>query len=190
MEANTRIGIKVAKVPPMKATTSPFDSGSRDSPNNSMLMDERPLRICVVFDEAASARDAEVLIMQVASNFKCEKQTFRFDELNTPKRGVAAARKVADTDILILSARGDQMLPSHIRLWLGLCLGLRDEGDEGALVALIAKVNGCEGLHSSIVEYLETIAIIGGVAFFSGRPGRPMILKTGERRLAGPGRIA
>lgn len=177
MEANIRIGIKVAKVPPMKASTSPFDSGSKDSQNNSTRMNERPLRICVIFDEVASARSAEVLITQVASDFKYEKQTFRFDELNAPKRGVAAARKVADTDILVLSARGDQMLPSHIRLWLGLCLGLRNEGDEGALVALITHVDGCEGLHSSILEYLETIAIIGGTTFFSRKQSCPASLE-------------
>jgi hypothetical protein len=177
MEANTPIGIKVAKAPPMQTSISPADSRSGKSDNKRTPMAERPLRICVVFDEPAGARDAEVLIMQVASGFKCEKQTFRFYELNTPKRGVAAARKVADTDILVLSMRGYQALPSHIRLWLGLCLGLRDEGHEGALVALIAKVDGCDGLHSSIVEYLETIAIIGGVAFFSGRPNRPTTLK-------------
>jgi hypothetical protein len=184
MEANARIGIKVAKVPPMKISTPRFDSGSEDSQNDRTLMHERPLRICVVFDEVASARSAEALITHVTPDVPCDKQTFRFDELNAPKRGVAAARKVADTDILVLAARGDQMLPSHIRLWLGLCLGLRDEGNEGALVALITNVDGCEALHSSILEYLETVAIIGGVAFFPGKPSRPMTLEAGEKKTA------
>jgi hypothetical protein len=188
MEANIRIGIKVAKVPPMKTTTLRFDSGSEDSKYDRTPMDERPLRICVVFDEVASARSAEALIAHVTPDVPCDKQTFRFDQLNAPKRGVAAARKIADTDILVLAARGDRMLPSHIRLWLGLSLGLRDEGDEGALVALITNVDGCEALHSSILEYLEAIAIIGGVAFFPQRPSRPMTLKAGEERLPLPSR--
>ena len=94
-------------------------------------MDERPLRICVVFDEVASARSAEVLIAHVTADVPCDKQTIHFDQLNAPKQGVAAAREVADTDILVLAARGDRMLPSHIRLWLGLCLGLRERATKG-----------------------------------------------------------
>ena len=130
-------------------------------------MDERPLRICVVFDEEACARGAEVLITQVTPDIPCDKRAFCFDELNAPSRGVAAARTTADTDILVLASRGDRMLPSHIRSWLGLCLSLRDEDHEGALVALITQVAGSEAMRSSILEYLETIAIIGKVAFFS-----------------------
>jgi hypothetical protein len=136
----------------------------------------RPLRICVVFDEDTSATSAEVLITRVASDYECAMQSFHFDELDEPKSGVAAARRVADTDILVLAARGDRMLPSHIRLWLGLCLAMRDEGQEGALVALITKVAGTADLHSSMLEYLQTIAIIGGVAFFPHEQGIPMTL--------------
>jgi hypothetical protein len=172
MEANSRIGIKAAKAPRMQTLTSPFDSGTENSQNNRTLMDERPLKICVVFDQTASADSAEVLITHVTSDIPFEKQTFRFDELTPPNRNKASARKVADTDILVLAARGDQMLPTHIRFWLGLCLTLRDEDREGALVALITKVDGCEGLHSSILEYLEAIAIIGRVAYFQREPSR------------------
>jgi hypothetical protein len=181
LEANTWIGIKVAKVTRMKTSSLNLDPGSDDSQNDGTLMDRRPLRVCVVFDEQANAHCAEVLITHVTPDVPCEKQTFRFDELNAPKRGVAAARKVADTHILVLAARGDRMLPSHIRLWLGLYLGLRKEGDEGALVALITTVGGCKGLRSSILEYLETSAIIGGVAFFSPEPSRAITLRAGEK---------
>jgi len=129
------------------------------------------MRICVVFDEDASAHSADVLIKHLASDYQCDTQLFRFDELDAPAPGVAAARSAADTDILVLAARGDRMLPAHIRLWLGLCLGLRHENYEGALVALIRQVAGTAKLHSSIVEYLETVAIIGGLAFFPHQHG-------------------
>ena len=188
MEANIRIGIKVAKVPPMKTPTLRFDPGTDDSQNDRTLMDKRPLRVCVVFDEQESAHSAEVLITHVTPDVLCEKQTFRFDELNAPKRGVAAAQKVADTHILVLAARGDRTLPSHIQLWLGLCLGLRNEGNEGALVALITNVNGCEAMRSSILEYLETSAIIGGVTFFSPEQSRAITLKAREKTLPRPNR--
>jgi len=152
----------------MKTSTLRFAPESEDSQYDGTQMDKRPLRICVVFDEVASAWDAEVLIGRVSSDFMCDKQTFHFDELNAPKGGMTAARKAADTDILILAARGDRMLPSHIRIWLGLCLGLRDERQEGVLVALITSDQSNACLQSSIVEYLETIAIIGGVSFLQG----------------------
>jgi hypothetical protein len=182
MEASTQVGIKVAKVLPVK----PFDSGSEDSQKNRTLIDERPLRICVVFDEPASACIAEALITHVTPDLLCDRQTFLFDELSATNRNKAAARKVADMDILVLAARGDQLLPPHIRFWLGLCFTLRNENHEGALVALITKVDGYEGLHSSIMEYLETIAIIGGLAFFPRKASRPMTLKAGEKRLSRP----
>jgi hypothetical protein len=115
---------------------------------------ERPLRICVVFDEDASARSADVLIRHVASDYECDTQSYSFDALDSPAPGVAAARSAADTDILVLAIRADQILPSHVRMWLGLCLGLRDEGQEGALVALITKTSGTSDLHPSLLEYL------------------------------------
>ena len=65
------------------------------------------------------------------------------------------------------------MLPAHIQFWLGLCLGLRDEDLEGALVALIAEAADTADLHSSLVEYLETMAIIGGLAFFTQQHSVP-----------------
>jgi hypothetical protein len=139
---------------------------SENPDKNPTQVSERPLRICVVFDEDASSRSAEVLIRHVTSDYQCDMQSFRFDDLDAPKPGVAAARSAAATDILVLAARGDRMLPDHIRLWLGLCLGLRDEDQEGALVALITQVAEAADLHTSIVEYLATVAIIGGLAFF------------------------
>jgi hypothetical protein len=138
----------------------------------------RPLRICVVFDEDASARCGEILIKRVAADYQCDMQCFSFVELGGPSPGVAAARKAAETDILMLAARGDQPLPSHIRMWLGLCLGLRDRDREGALVALITQPVETAALHASIVEYLETVALIGGMSDLA-----PHVLSQAEKRV-------
>jgi hypothetical protein len=150
----------------MKTSSTVSRPRPGDSDNTPTRATERPLRICVVFDEDASARSAEVFIRHVASDYQCDTQSFRFDDLDAPASGVTAARSAAGTDIMVLAARGDRMLPAHIRLWLGLCLGLRDEDQDGALVALITEASGTSGQHSSLVEYLETVAIIGGLAFF------------------------
>src|SRR5258708_26972897 len=119
----------------MKTSSPVSRPRSGDSDNTPTRAGERPLRICVVFDEAASAKSAEVLIRHIAADYQCDKQSFRFDELDAPAPGVAAAPSAADTDILVFAARGDRLLPLHIRLWLGLCLGFPEPGRARALVA-------------------------------------------------------
>jgi hypothetical protein len=127
---------------------------------------ERPLRICVVFDDDGSAQSAEVLIRQVASDYQRDTQSFRFDELDPPGHSIAAARNACNTDILVLAVGEDRMLPSHVELWLGLCFALRDENQEGALVVLISNVWETADTDSPLLEYLEAVAAIGGLTFF------------------------
>jgi hypothetical protein len=105
----------------------------------------------------------------VASDFPCDTQLFRFDELDPPGPGVAAARSASDTDILVLAVRDDHILPAHMELWLGLCMTLRDEDQEGALVVLVPKSVETADPNSSLLEYLETVAAIGGLVFFPRR---------------------
>jgi len=166
-------GIEAAKVESMKL----LPPGARPKPENpdqqTTQISERPLKICVVFDEAANSRSAEVLIRHVASDYHCDTQSFHFDELDQPAPGVAAAQCAADTDIFVLAVRGDRMLPAHIQSWLGLCLGLRDEDLEGALVALIPEAAETTDLRLSLVGYLETVATIAGLAFFARQDGFP-----------------
>jgi hypothetical protein len=130
---------------------------------------ERPLKICVVFDNEASAQSAEVLIKHVTTGYECDTRSFRFDELDRPTPVMSAARSVSNADILVLTVRNDQALPSHVKSWLGLCIGLRDEDQEGALVLLIAGAAQRSIPGSSLLEYLETLAVIGRMEFFSRR---------------------
>jgi hypothetical protein len=127
---------------------------------------ERPLRICVVFDDDDSAQSAEVLIRHVASDYECDRQSFSFDELDPPAPGVAAARSACNSDILVLAVRDDRPLPCHVKSWLSLCIGLRDEDQEGALVVLIAETAQTSNAGSSLFEFLENVAVIGSMAFF------------------------
>jgi hypothetical protein len=129
---------------------------------------ERPLRICVVFDDDASAQSAEVLIRHVTTGYECERQFFSFGELDPPAPGVAAARSACNSDIIVFAVRDDRTLPCHVKSWLRLCIGLRDEELEGALVVLIAEASNP---GSSLLEYLEAIAVIGTMEFFSRHRG-------------------
>jgi hypothetical protein len=150
----------------MKMLPSFNCAGPKDPNKLTVPTGGRLLKICVVFDEDESARGTEILIQHVAPDYQCQTQSFRFDKLDQPEAGIAAARSAADTDILVLAIRDDRVFPSYVRLWLGLCLGLRDEGRDGALVALITRTEKTSELDSSLVDYLETFAIIGGLAFF------------------------
>ena len=131
----------------------------------------RPIKISVVFDEAASARTAEISIKRIASNFEYNIQSFAFHELGPPKPGVTAARNVSDTDILMVAVRDHRALPNHMRFWLGLCLSLRKVNQAGLLVALIVNVAKTADPDSSLLEYLKALAPIGGMEFLSHQKG-------------------
>jgi len=70
---------------------------------------------------------------------------------------------------------------------LSLCLGLRDEDAEGALVVLVAKATENARAESSLLDYLETVAAIDGLAFFprqthgSDRAGNRWLLSASPR---------
>jgi len=143
---------------------------------------QQPLKICIVFDEAGSAQSAEVLIKHVVSDFECDTQLFCFDELDPQGPRVAAAQSASDTDILVLAVCDDRMLPAYVQSWFGLCLGLRDEDQEGALVVLITKAEGIVDPNSSLIEYLEIVAAIGGLAFFPRQRSVPHVFASDHKR--------
>ena len=140
-----------------------------DPVNPTAATIERSLKIHVVFDDDNSARSAEVLIKHVTAELECDTQSLDFDDLDSPGPGLAAARSASDTDILIVAVRDDHVLPAHMQSWLGLYLSLRDKDREGVLVVLIAKPAETANPDSSLVEYLETIAAIGGLSFIPSR---------------------
>jgi hypothetical protein len=127
-----------------------------------------PLKICIVFDDDASALSAEVLIRHTAPDLPCEVRLFAFDELDPPGPGVTAARTASNSDVLVVAVRDDHALPVHMQLWLGLCLGLRDQDLGGILVSLVRRAEEVADPESSLLDYLETVAAIGGLSFCPG----------------------
>ena len=140
-----------------------------DPGNPTARAAERPLKIRVVFDDDSSARSAEVLIKHVTADLECDTRSFDFDDLDSPGPGIEAARSASDTNILVLSVSDDGALPRHVKAWFDLSLGLRDRDREGALVMLIAKPEETANPGSSVEEYLETVAAIGGLSFIPSR---------------------
>jgi hypothetical protein len=153
----------------MKRTQPAIESDPAEADNVITLPAVQPLKICVVFDDDASALSAEVLIKHAAPGLLCDVKLFAFDELDPPEPGVRAARNACDSDILVVAVRDDHALPGHVQLWLGLCLGLREQGVGGLLLALIRKADEVADAESSLTDYLKTVAAIGGLEFFPRR---------------------
>ena len=128
---------------------------------------ERPIKISIVFDDDASAQSAEGLVRHMASDYECDRQSFSFDELDFLLPGVAAAHSACNSEVFVLAVRDDRPLPSHVKSWLGLCIGLRDEDQDDALVLLVAEMAQTSKAGSSLLGYLDTVAVIGRIEFFS-----------------------
>ena len=158
-----------------------------DPGNPTTRGSERLLKIRVVFDDDDSARSAEVVIEHVTADLECDTRLFAFDDLDLPEPAMAAARSASDTDILIVAVRDDHVLPAHMQSWLGLYLSLRDKDREGVLVVLIAKPAETANPDSSLVEYLETVAAIGGLSFIPSRRHVAHNPASDHRRFTAPG---
>jgi hypothetical protein len=82
---------------------------------NSKANESPPLKICKALDEEANARSEEILIDHIASNLEGETLSLRFDELDQPTVGVAAARNASARDVLAVLVRDDRMLRNQVR---------------------------------------------------------------------------
>jgi hypothetical protein len=153
------------------SSRSPKDLNASLSSNAAISGTRRPLKISLVFDEVVSALTAESSIKRVAAKFEYNIQSFAFHELDPPEPGVTAARKVSDTDILMVAVRDNRALPQHMRFWLGLCLSLRKGDQTGLLVALIVNEAEADEPDSSLLDYLKALAPVGGMAFLLHQAG-------------------
>jgi len=100
-----------------------------DQGNPTTSTTERPLRICVVFDDDTSASSAEVLIRHLASEYECDTHSFHIDELDRPAPVVAVARSASDADILDAGHFAlDEQAGEVIRLTAAFMRKLRETG--------------------------------------------------------------
>jgi hypothetical protein len=129
---------------------------------------QRSLNVFMLFDEDASVRSAEELLRRVASTERCAAARCRFEDLNSQARSLAMARAATEADLLLLAIDRDGELPEHVKSWLFRWLHGRNAARDGALVALMT--GGRDPAYNPGVRlYLETVASIGGLAFFAGR---------------------
>lgn len=117
----------------MKTSLKVLSPGGVNTHNTATEETERPLKICVVFDDDVRAGSAEVLIRHVVSDVARDTHSFRFNELKSESTGAAAARSNSDPDILLRAiVTIEYCLLMYSGGW-GCAWGFGDENQEGAL---------------------------------------------------------
>jgi len=154
---------------------------------------EEILKVCVVFDSGASARCAKEFIRRVCQTEPFDMRLLQLDEHLLSNRRDDSARMVSDVSLLVVAMQADYGLPSFAKAWLARWINFRTEGLEGALVALVTNSMAPLDSDSDLIAHLETVAVVGRLAFFYGCTGDQdesckiepaVLLPSTERRLS------
>jgi hypothetical protein len=127
------------------------------------------LKVCILFDNAASARCAKDFLARVARSEPFRTTLVRTSEFLASDDGRWSARTASKVDLMILAVETDRALPAATRSWLSQWVNFRAEDQDGALVALVANKAISPDRSSPLIAYLETFAVVGKLAFFYGR---------------------
>ena len=143
-----------------------------DVPKTNVEQDEFSddvLKVCILFDSVASARCAKDFLVRVARSEPFCTTLVRAGELLASDEGRWSARTASKVDLMILAVETDQALPSATKTWLSRWINFRAEHQECALVGLVANKAISPDRNSPLIAYLETLAVVGKLAFFYGR---------------------
>jgi hypothetical protein len=132
---------------------------------------EEVLKVCVVFDSKASARCAKEFIRRVCQTELFDMRLLQLDEYSLSNRRDDSARMVSDISLLVVAMQADYGLPSFAKAWLARWINFRPEELEGALVALVTNSMAPPDSDSDLIAHLETVAVVGRLAFFYGHAG-------------------
>jgi hypothetical protein len=132
---------------------------------------EEILKVCVVFDTGASARCAKEFIRRVCQTELFDTRLLQLDEHLLLNRRDDSARIASDVNLLVVAMQTDYGLPSFAKDWLARWINFRAEELEGALVALVTNSMAPPDSDSDLIAHLETVAVVGRLAFFYGYAG-------------------
>ena len=132
---------------------------------------EEILKVCVVFDIGASARCAKEFMRRVCQTDPFDMRLLQLDEHLLSNRRDDSARMVSDVNLLVVAMQADYGLPPFAEAWLARWINFRAEELEGALVALVTNSMAAPDSDSYLVAHLETVAVVGRLAFFYGCAG-------------------
>lgn len=146
----------------METEYAPLDSAP--------LVDPAELKVTIIYEDIASGQRAkhfaESLAERLESACPLAETMWRSDLLESPLVAELAARAAADCEYLIVSLRGDRVLPFAVRQWIEAHLdGVAEHGTwvVGLLGAYGAKRRTLDGNR----HYLRCVCAAKGVEFFS-----------------------
>lgn len=127
--------------------------------------------MCVVFDTGASARCAKEFMRRACQTELFDMRLLQLDKHLFSNRRDDSARDASDVNLLVVAMQADYGLPSFAKAWLVRWINFRAEEPEGALVALVTNSMAPPDSDSDLVAHLETVAVVGRLAFFYGCAG-------------------
>jgi hypothetical protein len=141
-----------------------------DYPASGPVADASAIQFTIIYDEflsgARAKQFAERLAEQIGCTCRLSESLWRSDLFDRPTIAGAAACATAECDYLIVSLRGDHVLPPAARRWIEAVL----DGAAGHLACVIALL-GCDDGKPSVGDgsrdYLRAVCAANHVEFFS-----------------------
>ncbi|MGB8169012.1 MAG: hypothetical protein WCF18_16060 [Chthoniobacteraceae bacterium] len=141
-----------------------------NSPERIPSADSSAIKVAIIYEDFASGTRAKHFAERLAegleSHCPLSESIWRSELLEYAPLAERAARAAADCDYLIISLRGDRVLPAATQIWIGAQLdGAAARGT--ALIFLADSYHGKWRVVEGTRRYLRTACEAKGVNFFS-----------------------
>jgi hypothetical protein len=125
--------------------------------------------VLIVYEDFKTGKQAkqacDFLVANLSHEWQVTSQMWKFDVLSIPELREMAAKDAAIADLIIVSSRGDNELPSDVKGWIETWRGY--EGGAVALLAIFESSPGCAGNAAATQAYLAGVAKRGQMEFFT-----------------------
>ena len=140
------------------------------SPAGNAGADSPAINVTIIYEDFASGTRAKHFAERLADGLGCHcplsESIWRSELLECPPLAEQASHAAADCDYLIVSLRGDRVLPAATRNWIEAQLGGAAQRGAG-LIVLSDSFHAKWRVVEATRQYLRTVCAAKGVAFFS-----------------------
>jgi hypothetical protein len=126
------------------------------------------LKLCIVFDNGASARSAKRLLKRSDPDEGFETTLLRLGLDLLPANRNITARSAADCELLVFALAHDGELPAFAKAWFHLWIALCNDNHERAVAALFTGETLSANSRASWARFLERVADTANFTFFCG----------------------
>lgn len=144
--------------------------GEPTTPESYPGTDSSTITVTIIYDDFAGGVRAKNFAERLAEQLGCDchlsESFWRSDLLECRPVAEEAARAAADCDYLLVSLRGDRVVPFPTRLWIEAQLD--SAARRGAsLIVLPDSGRGNQGVVEATRRHFRSLCAVKGVAFFS-----------------------